>query len=119
MPKFCKLKAAGVGGVTGALLLTACSISLARRVIGNDRCWFQQDYLWSVSDAVDLDLIPQALGRLLAGPLADYMFEPAMMPEGNLAPIFREILALVLVGWLFCSRALCMLLVESVVMRFT
>jgi len=57
--------------VTGALLLTACSIAPdTRRVIGNDRCWFQQDYLWSVSDAVDLDLIshPSGTGRLLAGP---------------------------------------------------
>ncbi|MBD2128017.1 MFS transporter [Microcoleus sp. ZQ-A2] len=29
-----------------------------------------------------------AIGRLLAGPLADYIFEPAMKPGGNLAAIF-------------------------------
>lgn len=29
-----------------------------------------------------------AIGRLLAGPLADYIFEPAMKPDGNLAAIF-------------------------------
>ena len=29
-----------------------------------------------------------AIGRLMAGPLADYIFEPAMKPEGNLAAIF-------------------------------
>jgi len=28
------------------------------------------------------------VGRLLAGPLADYIFEPAMKPDGNLAAIF-------------------------------
>jgi MFS family permease len=32
-----------------------------------------------------------AIGRLLAGPLADYIFEPAMKPGGNLAPIFGGI----------------------------
>jgi len=28
------------------------------------------------------------LGRLVAGPLADHIFEPAMMPQGQLAPLF-------------------------------
>ncbi len=32
-----------------------------------------------------------AIGRLLAGPLADYIFEPAMKPGGNLAAIFGGI----------------------------
>ncbi len=31
------------------------------------------------------------VGRLLAGPLADYIFEPAMKPDGNLAAIFGAI----------------------------
>jgi len=28
------------------------------------------------------------LGMLIAGPLADRIFEPSMMPQGSLAPIF-------------------------------
>jgi MFS family permease len=28
------------------------------------------------------------LGMLIAGPLADYVFEPSMMPQGSLAPVF-------------------------------
>jgi len=31
------------------------------------------------------------LGMLLAGPLADFVFEPAMMPEGRLAVVFGEL----------------------------
>jgi hypothetical protein len=33
--------------------------------------------------------ISTPLAMLMAGPLADYVFEPAMMPEGNLATFFR------------------------------
>ncbi|MBW4647062.1 MAG: hypothetical protein KME23_29460 [Goleter apudmare HA4340-LM2] len=29
---------------------------------------------------------------MIAGPLADYVFEPAMMPGGSLAPIFGRVL---------------------------
>lgn len=34
-----------------------------------------------------LESITSPLGLLIAGPLADYVFEPAMMPGGSLAPI--------------------------------
>lgn len=37
-------------------------------------------------------MITSVLGVLIAGPIADYIFEPAMVSEGFLAPIF---------GWLF------------------
>ncbi len=55
-----------------------------------------------------------ALGQLLAGPLADYVFEPAMMPAGNLAPIFSEILGIgpgAGMALLYVVCALCMLLI--------
>lgn len=150
--------AAGVGGVTGALLLTACSIS-QRRIHGvllgmigagfskiifglsqMPLIWISAQFCSSLNfplmhsseqaiwlTKVEPDLqgrvfashtmisrLPQALGRLLAGPLADYMFEPAMMPEGNLAPIFREILGTgsgVGMALLYVVCALCMLLI--------
>ncbi|MCW5312709.1 MFS transporter [Nostoc sp. KVJ3] len=37
-------------------------------------------------------LVASTVAYLIAGPLADYIFEPAMMPDGNLAPIL---------GWIF------------------
>ncbi|MBD2523664.1 MFS transporter [Nostoc sp. FACHB-133] len=37
-------------------------------------------------------LIASTVAYLIAGPLADYIFEPAMMPDGSLAPIL---------GWIF------------------
>jgi len=33
-----------------------------------------------------------AIAPLLAGPLADFVFEPAMQPEGRLAPIFGPLI---------------------------
>jgi len=38
-----------------------------------------------------LESITSPLGLLIAGPLADYVFEPAMMPRGNLASLFGGI----------------------------
>lgn len=35
--------------------------------------------------------VVSASATLIAGPIADYLLEPAMMPRGNLAPIFGEI----------------------------
>jgi MFS family permease len=58
-----------------------------------------------------------AIGRLLAGPLADYIFEPAMKPEGNLAPIFSRIFGTnpgAGMALLYVLCALCMLLVGLV-----
>lgn len=37
-------------------------------------------------------VVASAVAYLIAGPLADYIFEPAMMPDGSLAPIL---------GWIF------------------
>ncbi|GAA6614823.1 MFS transporter [Scytonema sp. NUACC26] len=37
-------------------------------------------------------LVTSAVATLIAGPLADYIFEPAMMPDGNLTPILGDIL---------------------------
>ena len=36
-------------------------------------------------------LLTSALANLIGGPLADRVFEPAMMPQGRLAPIFSSI----------------------------
>jgi len=58
-----------------------------------------------------------AIGRLMAGPLADYFFEPAMKPEGNLAPIFGRIFGTnpgAGMALLYVLCALCMLLVGLV-----
>ncbi len=58
-------------------------------------------------------LIP-AFGRLLAGPLADWVFEPAMMPEGSLAPIFGGLLGTSSgagMALLYVICALCMVLI--------
>jgi MFS family permease len=38
-----------------------------------------------------LEGITSPLGLLIAGPLADYIFEPAMMPGGSLAPILGSV----------------------------
>jgi hypothetical protein len=53
----------------------------------------------------------------MAGPLADYVFEPAMKPEGNLAPIFGTIFGTnsgAGMALLYVMCALCMLLVGLV-----
>jgi hypothetical protein len=58
-----------------------------------------------------------AIGRLMAGPLADYLFEPAMKPEGNLAPIFGRIFGTnpgAGMALLYVLCALCMLLVGPI-----
>ena len=58
-----------------------------------------------------------AIGRLMAGPLADYLFEPAMKPEGNLAPIFSRIFGTnpgAGMALLYVLCALCMLLVGPI-----
>ena len=60
---------------------------------------------------------PPAIGRLIAGPLAAYLFEPAMKPEGNLAPIFGRIFGTnpgAGMALLYVLCALCMLLVGLV-----
>lgn len=38
-----------------------------------------------------IGLIVGAIAPLIAGPLADYVFEPAMQPQGSLAPLFGSI----------------------------
>jgi MFS transporter, DHA3 family, macrolide efflux protein len=39
-----------------------------------------------------IEQVVSAIAVLIAGPLADYVFEPAMMPGGSLAPIFGRVL---------------------------
>lgn len=150
--------AAGVGGVTGALLLTAWS-SYQRRIHGVllgmigagfskiifglsqiPLIWIPAQFCSSLNfplmysseqsiwlTKVEPDLqgrvfgshttilrLTPALGRLLAGPLAEYVFEPAMMPEGNFAPILGEILGTGSgsgMALLYVVCALCMLLI--------
>ncbi len=149
--------AAGVGGVTGALLLTAWSSSqqrihglllgmigtgISKIIIGLSRMpliWIPAQFssslnfplmrssdqaIWLTKVEPDLlgrvfasqTMISQltpALGQLLAGPLADYVFEPAMMPGGNLTPIFNKILGIgpgAGMALLYVACALCMLL---------
>jgi hypothetical protein len=58
-----------------------------------------------------------AIGRLLAGPVADYIFEPAMKSDGNLAAIFGVIFGTspgAGMALLYIICALCMLLVGMV-----
>jgi MFS family permease len=127
--------AAGVGGVTGALLLSA-SGGHKRRIHGlllgmvgagfskivfglaqMRSIWIPAQFCSSLNfpaiDSCDraiwltkvepdlqgkvlathitISRFTPAIGRLLAGPLADYVLEPAMKPQGNLAPIFGGI----------------------------
>jgi hypothetical protein len=66
---------------------------------------------------ITLSRLTPAIGRLMAGPLADYVFEPAMKPEGNLAPIFGTIFGTnsgAGMALLYVMCALCMLLVGLV-----
>ena len=54
------------------------------------------------------------IGRLLAGPVADYLFEPALMPKGILAPVLGRIFgtgAGAGMALLYVICALCMLLI--------
>ncbi|MEM1395591.1 MAG: MFS transporter [Cyanobacteria bacterium P01_H01_bin.150] len=127
--------AAGIGGITGALLLSAWG-GFKRKVNGmlvgfigagffrTLLCFTQMPSVWmfsmfcstmhtplfySSSNAIWYAKIPSNLqGRvlaadqsigivisllapLIAGPLADKVFEPAMQPQGALAPIFGSI----------------------------
>ncbi|ASC71020.1 Macrolide efflux protein A [Halomicronema hongdechloris C2206] len=55
-----------------------------------------------------------AVAFLVAGPLADYVFEPAMMPSGSLAPIFGGLFGTgrgAGIALLYALCAICMLLV--------
>jgi MFS family permease len=66
---------------------------------------------------ITLSRFTPAIGRLLAGPLADYILEPAMMPDGNLAPIFGGMFGIgpgAGMALLYVICALCMLLVGIV-----
>lgn len=59
-------------------------------------------------------MVTSPIGYLLGGPLADYVFEPAMKPGGNLAPVFGGIFgtgagAGMALLYVFC--AICMLLI--------
>ncbi|MBW4630846.1 MAG: MFS transporter [Iphinoe sp. HA4291-MV1] len=128
--------AAGIGGIIGALLMSAwggpkprihgvllgmVGAGLSRTVFGlgvMPLIWIPAQFcsslnfpiLGSASDTIWLTkvkpevqgrvfathslvvLVASAVGTLIAGPLADYVFEPAMMPNGSLAPIL---------GWIF------------------
>jgi MFS transporter, DHA3 family, macrolide efflux protein len=58
--------------------------------------------------------ITLAIAFLVAGPLADYIFEPAMQPAGHLAPLFGGLLGTgkgAGIALLYVLCALCMLLV--------
>lgn len=59
-------------------------------------------------------MMMSALGFLIAGPLADYLFEPAMKPQGWLAPIFGGIFGTgngAGVALLYVISSICLLLV--------
>jgi MFS family permease len=61
-----------------------------------------------------LMMIMSALGYLIAGPLADFVFEPAMKPQGSLAPIFGGIFGTgngAGVALLYVISSICLLLV--------
>ena len=150
--------AAGVGGVTSALLLSAwgghkrrihgllvgaMGAGLSKIIFGLSQTpliWIPAQFcssfnfpvMYSCDRAswmtkVETDLqgkvfathttisrFTPAIGRLMAGPLADYLFEPAMKPEGNLAPIFGRIFGTnpgAGMALLYVMCALCMLLV--------
>lgn len=127
--------AAGIGGVLGALLVSAwggtkrrihrmllgmMGAGLSKTVFGLGQMlliWLPAQFcsslnfplLGSSSDAIWLTqikpdmqgrvfaarrvsiLVASTIGYLIAGPLADYVFEPAMMPGNNLAAVFSGI----------------------------
>lgn len=128
--------AAGIGGVVGALSMTAwggprrrihgvllgmLGAGLSKLVLGLGRApmvWVPAQFcsslnfplMGSAGNAIWLSQVsPEQqgrvfsaslltkgavapLGRLLAGPLADYVLEPAMMPQGSLAPLLGGVL---------------------------
>lgn len=66
---------------------------------------------------ITLSRLTPAIGRLMAGPLADYVFEPAMKPNGYLATIFGGMFGSgsgAGMALLYVICALCMLLVGMV-----
>ena len=66
---------------------------------------------------ITLSRLTPAIGRLMAGPLADYVFEPAMKPNGYLAPSFSGLFGTnpgAGMALLYVICALCMLLVGMV-----
>jgi MFS family permease len=127
--------AAGIGGVTGALLLNTwggpkrrihgmllgfVGAGISKTIFGlgqSPLIWLPAQFcsslnfplLGSSSTAILLAKVaPEIQGRvfaaqstilqilsaiatLIAGPLADYLFEPAMMPKGSLAPVFSAL----------------------------
>jgi MFS family permease len=150
--------AAGVGGVTGALLLSTrggykrrihglllgmMGAGFSKIVFGLGQIsliWIPAQFcsslnfplmhscdraIWMTKVEPDLQgkvfathttlsLFPSAIGQLLAGPLADYVFEPAMKPNGTLAPIFSGMFGSnpgAGMALLYVICALCMLLV--------
>lgn len=65
-------------------------ITTAERVIWQNKVPPEiQGRIFSIRHFFTLLAVP--FGFLLAGPLADWLFEPAMMPDGGLAPIFGNI----------------------------
>lgn len=150
--------AAGIGGVIGALIITAwggpkrringfllgmVGAGASKIVFGLGQTLFiwipaqfcssvnfpllgsSYDAIWlaKVKPAVQgrvfatrsmLMMIMSALGYLIAGPLADYVFEPAMKPQGRLAPIFGGIFGTgdgAGVALLYVISSICLLLV--------
>jgi MFS transporter, DHA3 family, macrolide efflux protein len=150
--------AAGVGGVTGGLLLSTwggqkrrthglllgmVGAGLSKIVFGLSQTpliWIPAQFcsslnfplmyscdraIWMTKVEPDLQgkvfathtmlsRFTPAIGRLLAGPLADYVFEPAMKPNGALAPIFSGMFGSnpgAGMALLYVICALCMLLV--------
>jgi MFS family permease len=153
--------AAGVGGVTGALLLSTwgghkrrthglllgmVGAGLSKIVFGLSQTpliWIPAQFCSSLNfplmyscdraiwltkvepdlqgkvfaTHITLSRLTPAIGRLMAGPLADYLFEPAMKPEGIFAPIFGGIFGTnpgAGMALLYVLCALCMLLVGLV-----
>ncbi|MFQ4143121.1 MFS transporter [Chlorogloeopsis sp. ULAP02] len=152
------LAAAGLGGVTSAVILSTwgglkrridgvllgiISTGLSKAIFGYSQVlwiWFPSQFCASASitlrgsskQAIWLSkVIPEMQGRvfatenmiqqimgasayLIAGPLADRIFEPAMSPGGYLAPIFGNVLGVkhgAGIALLFSSCAIAMLLV--------
>jgi MFS family permease len=153
--------AAGVGGVTGALLLSTwggykrrirglllgmVGAGLSKIVFGlaqKPLIWIPAQFcssfnfplmyscdraIWLTKVEPDLQgkvfathitlsRLTPAIGRLMAGPLADYVLEPAMRPNGTLAPIFGSMFGSGTgagMALLYVICALCMLLVGLV-----
>lgn len=61
-----------------------------------------------------IEQVVSAIALLIAGPLADYVFEPSMMPNGSLAPIFGGMLGTGVgagMALLYVITSICILLI--------